>query len=414
LQSWYTHNNQYLLFKHNSCCGQAHPALKVLLLAAAYLLTFCWMQPCLQTKPSGEQKQQQHLPQEVLKLVLQRIEQEERLHCCSLVCKASRAAAAATITSIYTALQPTISRSLQLWLSTHGGNVKHLSLRSDVDIDRQQLSLPFAQLTQLRSCTLSGCVVQPVKARPFYLLSAKERSQRLGSSSSNVLSCLSSLTMLEMSNVTLRGFVGGIQSLTALTALQDLTIGEGFCTEAARTHGWSVFDEEDTELDQLCLRQLTQLTRLVLPPEEVWEERAPFRALRQLQHLEVTDSLCHESAARLLAQLPASLTHLDFRWRSTQEVSDVTLPSLASLTALRSLSVWDWGADSSSSSSHTSGGLQPVLLSNMLQLQQLRIGQLSSDALPALLQVLSQLSSLQHLDLGCAGVQPLAPSEAAR
>jgi hypothetical protein len=79
------------------------------------------------------------------------------------------------------------------------------------------------------------------------------------------------------------------------------------------------------------------------------------------------------------------------------------------------LSVWDSrSSSSSSSSSHSSGGFQPVLLSKMLQLQQLRIGQLSSDALPALLQVLSQLSSLQHLNLGCAGVRPLPPSEAAR
>jgi hypothetical protein len=214
------------------------------------------VQLCLQTKPSRKQKHQPHLPHEVLSLVLQRIEQHERLRCCSLVCKAWKAAAAATVTSISMELAPVHSRSLQLWLGAHGGNVMHLSLQNGVGLGRQQLSLPFAQLTQLRSCTLRGCVVRPVNlARPGHSHIAEGSNQRLcgssSSSSGNILSCLSSLTMLEMSNVTLHGFKGGLGSLSALTALQDLTVGNGFCTEqAASVRGLDDDDEPYTAWDQ--------------------------------------------------------------------------------------------------------------------------------------------------------------------
>jgi hypothetical protein len=368
---------------------------------------------CLQTKQARKQHDQQpHLPLEVLRLVLQRIKQRERLRSCSLVCQAWRAAAAATVTTISTSLQrERSSRSLRQWLCRHGGNVMHLSVQNKYELDRQLVLLPLAQLTQLRSCKLSSCELWPAATSPGNVQHALKSSQPHGSSSSsNPLSCLSSLTLLEMKHVTLCGFASGLQSLSALTALQDLTVytlAAGPC----RAGRLKLPAQPVTPCEQLCLRQLTQLTRLATARNTLLGTVAPLCHLQQLQHLELGDFIDHTEAAVLLG-LPMSLTYLSFGWASRHNVSIIVLPALASLTALRSLSVLSSGTNSSSSSSY--GGFQPDLLSRMLQLQRLQIGQLSSNALPELLQVMKQLSSLQLLDLGCGGVEPLPPSAAAR
>ncbi|WIA12676.1 hypothetical protein OEZ85_006317 [Tetradesmus obliquus] len=122
-------------------------------------------------------------------------------------------------------------------------------------------------------------------------------------------------------------------------------------------------------------------------------------------------------AARLLAALPASLTHLEFAYAGEQQLQFRDVPAIAGLTALHTLRIrrWDSNADiTKAEEAAATGGLDPLLLARMQQLQVLELGWLGRGALPALLQVMPQLSSLRRLDLQCEAVVALPASEAAR
>jgi hypothetical protein len=298
------------------------------------------------------------------------------------------------------------------------------------------LCLPYAQLTQLRSCTLGGFLLQ---AEPAATAAGNSHSSKAGkasstynqgpgsskhgsSSSRHPLCHLSSLTELTLYRIKFDCFTEGLRSLSALKALQNLTIGNGVKVASddmqqqqqrgTRSAGKLQKYAQDAAAKLLCLQQLTQLTRLELDPcyFPVAAAVAPLSSLQQLQYLELHSTLRPKQAPGLLAKLPASLTHLQFAWEGKQPLDFDTAPAIAGLTALRTLIIFRWGGDQVTKR----GGLDPLLLSNMQQLQMLKLDWLSSDALPALLQVMPRLTSLQLLELECGAVEALPASEAAR
>jgi hypothetical protein len=239
------------------------------------------------------------------------------------------------------------------------------------------------------------------------------------SSSSNALSALSSLTSLTLSCVTLFGLGNGLRSLSVLTALQELAIDESVKVPGAKVQQQQqqladVISQDAVQgapFKQLCLQPLTQLTRLeVLTWHFAKGVVAPFSTLQQLQELSLAGSL-HDSWAGLLAGLPASLKQLDFDWRGKQDLRIDSVPGhmlFTNLTALQALKV------SFNDDCDDTGRVEPLLLSNMQQLQVLFLNQLSSNANSSLLQVMPRLTSLQDMEIGCHAVEPLPLSEAAR
>jgi hypothetical protein len=155
------------------------------------------------------------------------------------------------------------------------------------------------------------------------------------SSSSQPFRALSSLAKLSLSRVTLRGFPGGLRTLSALTALQDVHLGSDInSTHASFPQVVNAAENRVRPFGQLCLQQLTQLTRFVVRTDYLPEAAvAPLSVLQQLQHLQLKG---HEQFhTGLLAGLPASLTHLQFDWRQPYEVDLTNAPDIAGLTALQ-------------------------------------------------------------------------------
>ncbi|WIA32831.1 hypothetical protein OEZ86_006009 [Tetradesmus obliquus] len=172
--------------------------------------------------------------------------------------------------------------------------------------------------------------------------------------------------------------------------------------------------------EDLCLQPLTQLTRVEIDDPDYFPAAAttPFSALQQLQRLVFKSNMAPaERAARLLAELPASLTFLEFVYSGKQQLGLSRVPAISSLTALHTLRIRRWGIDEEvfeDEAAAATGGLDPLLLARMQQLQVLELGWLGRDALPALLQVMPQLSSLRQLGLQCEALAALPASDAAR
>lgn len=98
------------------------------------------------------------LPVEVLSKVLQRVDLQQRLHSCSVVCSQWRKAAAMSITAIdVPECNQDKATSLSDWLSAHAADVKLCSI-SVKDLYRQaaysSVILPLQQLTALQTLQL--------------------------------------------------------------------------------------------------------------------------------------------------------------------------------------------------------------------------------------------------------------------
>jgi hypothetical protein len=204
-----------------------------------------------------------------------------------------------------------------------------------------------------------------------------------------------------------------------LTALQDTLGSDVALTDAGiqqqqqrmMNSFMSRGSVQDPAARVLCLQQLTQLTSFKVEPYYFPRgAEAPFSALQQLQHLKLTSSL-QDSQTGVLAKLPVSLTHLELCWGGKRDLDMPSAPAIATLTALQTFKV---PYNDSSRAPAAGGGVNPQLLAHMQQLRVLDLDQLSSNALPALLQVMPRLSNLQQLELNCAAVEPLPVSEAAR
>jgi hypothetical protein len=379
-----------------------------------------------QRRQQQQQQQQPHLPQEVLIQVLQRVQQRQRLRSCSLVCHAWNQAAAAATKGITLEVAGINNSSITQWLRKHGSNLTRLKLTSGSFRSGQLLCLPYVQLTQLRSFHLEGFLLdaeEPAAAATGSNPSSKHGSS--SSSSSNLLSHLSSLTQLHLQKITFGGcFSKGLRSLAALTALQDLTLGHKFNMAQASTQQQQQQQQQGTRsagtvqpaqnmVQLLSLNQLTQLTRIEMNPGNFSKAAvAPLSALQQLQYVKLHSSLGAAQAARLLADLPASITHLQFSWGDdSQPLSCSNAPGISSLTALRNLQVLRWGPWKSSNSR---GGFDPLLLSRLQQLRVLELHWSSRDALPGLLKVMPGLSNLVQLDLECGDIKALPATQAAR
>lgn len=90
-----------------------------------------------------------HIPSEVVVLVLQHIEVNQRLTVCALVSQAWRAAAAAATTSINTTCEsPVETQQLLQYLEQQGSSVEHLKLCSS---ELQPLQAPW------QGCLAAAC-----------------------------------------------------------------------------------------------------------------------------------------------------------------------------------------------------------------------------------------------------------------
>jgi hypothetical protein len=173
----------------------------------------------------------------------------------------------------------------------------------------------------------------------------------------------------------------------------------------------------DVEEPLVWLPELRQLTNLEVraeafalgtgPRETV---RAPFSGMQQLQQLVITHEThrcCGVYNVQLLEGLPRSLTRLEFKWAVADQLNDSTVPTLASLTAMRHLRIL------SNRTRGDSSHMLPQFLVNMRQLQVLQLEGVNRDALPVLLAVMPGLTQLEDLEMSgfTHDVPPAADAE---
>jgi hypothetical protein len=364
------------------------------------------------------------LPEELVAHVLRRVELQQRLGSCSLICKAWRAAAVAATSNVRmsSSSQPLpVSRfqSLELWLSHHAAAVTQLEVDNrgrvaGLPYIRQVLQLPFAQLQRLQDLTVLRCNLQQEQQQQQQQLSGAQRTR--GSSSSSIgqlsLSCLTSLTALQLSSVRCSGLGG----LSAVTGLQALRLANIYTVSSAAEQ------KQQLRIDILqSLRRLTQLTQLVLqddllPPGAA----APFSCLQQLQELTMNGDV---TSAETLLGLPQSLTTLHFTWCSKQELNSSVCADLAALTQLQHLYVHSFDDRGGYDADDQEGGVLLDFCSSMQQLRVLELhGRLAVATLPTLVHVIPSLSCLEslvvsnrHMKLalpahvaGCSALLPLS------
>jgi hypothetical protein len=244
--------------------------------------------------------------QENLEHILQQFSQQERLGTCALVCRAWHTAAVAASTDVslthfsdscgsegpisddtWHTIIYAKTESLAEWLLKHGSAVQHLTISGAQlyelyeDFEELQVAMPFAQLRQLRSLSLSGpCRIYP-----------------LGDPAcSDPWSLLTSLTALGIDCVQGIDFdcCDGIAGISTLTGLRELSLygpGEVFSAGA------------DSPL--LHLQQLTALSIGEMPEGTV---RAAA-VITQLTSLRRLDWMVRDLKASQAAGL-AALTNL--------------------------------------------------------------------------------------------------------
>jgi hypothetical protein len=178
------------------------------------------------------------------------------------------------------------------WLQKYGSAVQHLTIcgKEFLDLylmyDNLQVELPYAQLRQLQSLSCEACALEELGVIPA----------SSGNSSSSALSLLTSLTALDLDNVYL-GLDGGIQGISALTGLRELTLLQ--------------FGSNDSS-DSSLLLHLPQLTALTIDKGGYCDSAHTVAAVVQLTQLR---SLClgiysvEASDAAVLAAL-TNLTEL--------------------------------------------------------------------------------------------------------
>jgi hypothetical protein len=307
------------------------------------------------------------LPSELLANVLRRVDLQQRITTCTLVCRSWRTAAAAVTTDIsiwpYVPAKdkntrdldekdaqqqpPPQLKSLLAWLNTHGSFVEGLRIREAGNEEscyalaylaffRPVLQLPCHQLQQLQRLTVSGMQLQPdpaaaaaaaVGSRTSISSKRVTRSTTRGSKSCSIgtskgsgnsgtalnqaepplLSGLSSLTKLHLERCSISGWAGGLAGLQLLTQLQHLQL-EDLLPAVLALHGSSFHVRRNyqpsLELD-CVLPKLTALTHLSLKQNGLkLRDAALLQNLRQLQELQLDN--CSISN-KVLAQLPASL-----------------------------------------------------------------------------------------------------------
>jgi hypothetical protein len=315
----------------------------------------------------------------VLPQLLRHVDLRQRLGSCSLVCKSWRAGAAAATSMVSVLIKYDIEAgrsrradSLAQWLNAHGAAVTHIDVVSEL-FGSVPLQLPWATLTQLQHMHLSGCVLeeQPKcssgssKAEPALWQQQHPASQQVSScansssssshssaSSQPSLACLTSLTVLALSDI-MCGLSDGVAGLSALTGLQQLQLGQlrvpppaldlmqqQVATPEQQHQLMSQhYTQYAQQLWQGAVKGLYQLSRLT-QLELVWRQppgAAPglFRHMQQLQELRLLRAPieCHE----VLQDLPASLTKLEVKLTANCRLGSSAVPALTRLTALQHL-----------------------------------------------------------------------------
>ena len=287
----------------------------------------------------------QFLPQNVLVLVLQHVEQSQRLTSCALVSTAWAEAAAMATSDICSRTRD--SERFMPWLQHHGSHVtgfqcdmsRHPTTRidwddsddSDDDIplcNRRPLvgktvwaTLPCSNLIKL---TLSGCAIQL----------------------STLLQVATGLTSLTLNMDKHQDFSGGLQSLTALHALPALQ----YFNLTVRPHQSLGSHTTTNPVTTMCcvISGLTNLTSLQLNGVLALESLQPFNLLTNLHHLEMKLEVEDPADAgqQPFRQLQA-LTHLSMRLRGGKLVSTSSSPAFAGCSGLQELRLHSTRVDAS-------------------------------------------------------------------
>jgi hypothetical protein len=275
------------------------------------------------------------LTQEVLLLVLKCLDQRTRLQAAALVCHAWRAAAVAATTEVTAGLWSNAyvggskQHSLTKHLEKYGSAIRHLSVQF---WQHGSMALPVEQLNHLKSCSISRC---NITVQHHHLVAISSSSSDFVSGSSSALAGLTSLTALDLQDVSLR--TCSLQELSTLTTLQRLRLVD-VSDQVVGLGG--------QQRGTLCLQPLKQLTSVELRPLSMFPAGAVavFSCLKKLQQLTIFDwgrkQLRSPPAGpeqeAMLAKLPLSLTKLQLVMPQVR-LNRRALPVLPCLTALQHL-----------------------------------------------------------------------------
>jgi hypothetical protein len=304
-----------------------------------------------------------HCPQEserrlfgdILVKVLSFVERQQRIGSCSLVCRAWRSAAAAATPDISIILpkQDTFTpldlrcSSFETWLVHHGSQVHSLQLGCTDIITSWPLGMsmgrssalrvhmPCQQLAQLQRLCVDNAQLQPSltagapAAAGDYSSSSVAVGRVTRSCTNRILSGLSSLTMLQLTECSLGGRAQELAALSALTQLQHLQlkflrhddrgvkVDAGDVIKQLRCAS-SAADSYTREIsDQLCaaLPHMTALTYLCVKQYNLTS--AVLRGLGRLQQLRELrlkhikkDGQTNRALNQMIVRLPASITSL--------------------------------------------------------------------------------------------------------
>jgi len=352
------------------------------------------------------------VPADILRLILTQIDQSHRLKSCALVSKAWSAAAAAATTSasiiICDGLDAPKLASLWLWMRNQGRqSLNQLILYGWTrDACGDVYGFPFDEqlkLPQLENLLILG------GHHTTALAATRNDGNVANTRQQNPFAGMSGLTSLRLYHMEFNRSTNGLAALSLLTRLQLLDLHDVHLPpDQLEQVGQQPGPETSVAprfvaVHPVCFQQLTQLTSLSFNPGLCGRRAvAPFSCLQQLQALDLCEAV---SNLDVLQALPQSLTMLYLAWDGRGVLSSSTAPSLAALTALKRLRL-------TSQRSELCVGIHPSLLSGMQQLQQLHLGGMPTDALPALLEVVSVLKQLQVFYIAdvCmlgGGVQPL-------
>jgi hypothetical protein len=336
---------------------------------------------CLQTPHA-------HLPEELLPKVLQHVQQQQRLHSCSLVCHAWHRAAAAATTSISVVGTPTAqaAASFQVWLEKHGSNVTSIDVTGaekgyfrSLAFALPRLLLPCQQLQQLSlygvqlllpktpckasagaaaAAAAAGTIAAP-GSRDFTILEQQSSSSQQPDSKAGVqqqqlhhqLSVVSSLTSLRLSSCTVTSMTAsdGLACLSTLSQLRHLQLHdttEEDASRAARTApSLTAAREQAQEQFSIALgallTPLCQLTHLSIKQSSL--KAAALQGLsnmQQLRELHVSpgyvypDAVLQQFCEALKLGMPPGLQRFDLEFGSSWELPSSYMDRLTQLTGL--------------------------------------------------------------------------------